>query len=622
MLSNYYDYIIKTKLYNFIKFKNEGVMLIVKTKVLDPTIINLDMNNPRFSEFHFKNESEVIDYLIEYENIKSLALQMIKNGYITLGERLIVLETIENKKKKYIVLEGNRRIAALKIIFKESNRFNSIERKKIDNLNKSNYMVDCDIINDSEKDEARFKITAKHIDGINNWHPTDKRVFYDTLFTQYRKNDKSSEDAINAIEKITPETKQKIKNALEKQRFLSSIYNEVKVTTPDLEPLSHLHSDVLISRVQNRLKDTLDLTVDEDFNIVYKKEKEAEYKAILRALGKATWIDKTLDTRSYSTRQMWHKILKEDKVVPGLSTLIEKYNSEKPSDGNKLGQRISQLETSKKQDIFDGKDLPTTNNDQSRELIQTNYKKNIYKLFLCNQHVEVTTFDYYLTENIKILDENNNEISKSSSVFDNITFSADNKNIAIKDNKILNVSENGEYNIRVKFYDIEKTFSLLLKIPIKNKNNRYNDDELFSEKWFLHSTTLLSSKDEYNNITAVLNCLNKNKHINKNPDNFVMLSCLIRILIEYTSKAYWNKYKIDQKKPSSLPIYINQISNNLYNNKIITKEQKKSFSTGNDLEILNAKIHDYSSNISAITIKTIFKAYKNYLYVLFKQLNK
>lgn len=597
-------------------------MLIVKTKVLDPTIINLDMNNPRFSEFHFKNESEVIDYLIEYENIKSLALQMIKNGYITLGERLIVLETIENKKKKYIVLEGNRRIAALKIIFKESNRFNSIERKKIDNLNKSNYMVDCDIINDSEKDEARFKITAKHIDGINNWHPTDKRVFYDTLFTQYRKNDKSSEDAINAIEKITPETKQKIKNALEKQRFLSSIYNEVKVTAPDLEPLSHLHSDVLISRVQNRLKDTLDLTVDEDFNIVYKKEKEAEYKAILRALGKATWIDKTLDTRSYSTRQMWHKILKEDKVVPGLSTLIEKYNSEKPSDGNKLGQRINQLETSKKQDIFDGKDLPTTNNDQSRELIQTNYKKNIYKLFLCNQHVEVTTFDYYLTENIKILDENNNEISKSSSVFDNITFSADNKNIAIKDNKILNVSENGEYNIRVKFYDIEKTFSLLLKIPIKNKNNRYNDDELFSEKWFLHSTTLLSSKDEYNNITAVLNCLNKNKHINKNPDNFVMLSCLIRILIEYTSKAYWNKYKIDQKKPSSLPIYINQISNNLYNNKIITKEQKKSFSTGNDLEILNAKIHDYSSNISAITIRTIFKAYKNYLYVLFKQLNK
>lgn len=597
-------------------------MLIVKTKVLDPTIINLDMNNPRFSEFHFKNESEVIDYLIEYENIKSLALQMIKNGYITLGERLIVLETIENKKKKYIVLEGNRRIAALKIIFKESNRFNSIERKKIDNLNKSNYMVDCDIINDSEKDEARFKITAKHIDGINNWHPTDKRVFYDTLFTQYRKNDKSSEDAINAIEKITPETKQKIKNALEKQRFLSSIYNEVKVTAPDLEPLSHLHSDVLISRVQNRLKDTLVLTVDEDFNIVYKKEKEAEYKAILRALGKATWIDKTLDTRSYSTQQMWHKILKEDKVVPGLSTLIEKYNSEKPSDGNKLGQRISQLETSKKQDIFDGKDLPTTNNDQSREIIQTNYKKNIYKLFLCNQHVEVTTFDYYLTENIKILDENNNEISKSSSVFDNITFSADNKNIAIKDNKILNVSENGEYNIRVKFYDIEKTFSLLLKIPIKNKNNRYNDDELFSEKWFLHSTTLLSSKEEYNNITAVLNCLNKNKHINKNPDNFVMLSCLIRILIEYTSKAYWNKYKIDQKKPSSLPIYINQISNNLYNNKIITKEQKKSFSTGNDLEILNAKIHDYSSNISAITIKTIFKAYKNYLYVLFKQLNK
>lgn len=68
---------------------------MIKSKLLDPRKIELDMNNPRFSLFNFENEKEVIDYLFKYEDIKTLALQIIKNGYITLGERVIALESLK-----------------------------------------------------------------------------------------------------------------------------------------------------------------------------------------------------------------------------------------------------------------------------------------------------------------------------------------------------------------------------------------------------------------------------------------------------------------------------------------------------------------------------------------------
>ncbi|ODJ74069.1 hypothetical protein [Brochothrix thermosphacta] len=201
---------------------------MIKSKLLDPRKIELDMNNPRFSLFNFENEKEVIDYLFKYEDIKTLALQIIKNGYITLGERVIALESLKKSKMKYVALEGNRRIAALKIIFTETNRFSSADRKKIEKLNVKDFFVDCDIVDEKEEDEARFKITAKHIDGIKAWNPTDKRVFYCNLFTQYRVNGVSSKNASKAIEKVTTKTQTQIKNALGWSRFLSIIYDETK----------------------------------------------------------------------------------------------------------------------------------------------------------------------------------------------------------------------------------------------------------------------------------------------------------------------------------------------------------------------------------------------------------
>lgn len=598
-----------------------------KSKLLDPRNIELDMNNPRFSLFNFENENEVVEYLFKYEDIKTLALQIVKNGYITLGERIIVLESLKNGNKNYVVLEGNRRIAALKIIFTEKNRFSSADRKRIEELDVKDFFVDCDVVDEKDEDEARFKITAKHIDGIKVWNPTDKRVFYDNLFTQYRANGNSSNDALNAIERVTPETKAKIRNALRSHRFISLIYNEVKSVHPQLDYLSHLDTDVLLSRVQQRVKGTLQLKEDEDFFLKCKKGKEDEFKAILLSLGEATWINKTLNTRTFSTKNMWNKILNEDKVIPGLDRLIQDYNNKEEAfkepvpetkDGSSTENRTNSNHIERDKDSNSKQEEGAVSgvvfNDQEEI-------RNKYKMFISDQNVRIKSLNYDLTENIDILDEKSNHISKSSSVFQNVVIWSEDSNIAIKNNRILSLSENGKYIIKVKFFDTEKSFSIFLRIPRQRKKQEEYKD-MFSDNWFDDSVALLSEREEYSNIVSVLNCLNENKNLSSNIDNIVMLSFLIRILIEYSSKAYWDKYRAKQQRPDTLSKYVSNISTYLYSQKIISKEQKKAFSNGKDLETLNSQIHDYRSNISSISIETIFKSYKPYLDTLFLELNK
>lgn len=596
-----------------------------KSKKIDPREINLDKNNPRFSLFNFKSEKDVIDYLFEYEGIKPLALQIIKNGYITLGERLVVLESEKNDKKIYTVLEGNRRVAALKIIFTDKKRFSTSDRKKIDSLNIEDFFVDCDIVVEEEKDEALFKITAKHIDGIKEWNSTDKRVFYDNLYTQHILNGMSKNTALAEIEKITPESKSKIVNALRNHRFLTKIHEAVKLTHPELKELSHLDSDVLTSRVQRRIKKDLDLSEDENYYFVPKKGKEKEFEEILTALGKAAWINKTLNTRTFSTQNMWEKILDEDKIIPELKTLIANYQLLKKESKPELEKETEQVEEIVEEEEKDQliEEVLDINNRTIPIEKETEKEKNRkYKLFIRESYIEVSDFNYELTNNIEILDEDNNIISKNSSIFEEVKFTSMDENIAIAANKILSLSENGKYIIEVSFFDIKKSYSIFLKV-LNTKNEKKEHKDLFSTKWYSDSVALLSSKVEYANIISVLKCLNENKNISQNYDNFIMLAFLIRILVEYSSKAFWDKYyKASNNKPTTLSSYISNISTYLYQNKIITKEEKKSFANGNDLETLNGQIHDYKANISSISIESIFKAYQNYLDKLFLELHK
>lgn len=74
--------------------------------------LQLDLNNPRIKyKEKFLNQTQIIKYLIDNEKVYELAKKISEEGYFV-GEEPIIC--IENNKK--IVLEGNRRTAALKIL--------------------------------------------------------------------------------------------------------------------------------------------------------------------------------------------------------------------------------------------------------------------------------------------------------------------------------------------------------------------------------------------------------------------------------------------------------------------------------------------------------------------------
>ena len=307
------------------------IMRVVKgifmfdTVVLNPLEIDLDFNNPRFSMFDFDTEEDIIRYLIDFEKIKELAFQIVENGYNTIGERVIVLKSGTTEKVRYTVLEGNRRIASLKLLFQYSSLLTSSERKKIEqlNLNIKDFEVRCDVVEEDARDEALFKISAKHVDGIKTWSATDKRVFYHNLYIQYRKKGLSSDESLEKINSITPEKKPVIRNSIKQLNYLTAVYNATKINNPDLEKLTHLDTDVLVSRVFRPLSKDLNLEFNDEFQAVVKNEKI--YHEILGLLGKAVRIDKKLDTRVFSTQKQWNKIITDNEVIPGLDGKIREY---------------------------------------------------------------------------------------------------------------------------------------------------------------------------------------------------------------------------------------------------------------------------------------------------------
>ena len=295
------------------------------TVVLNPLEIDLDFNNPIFSMFDVDTEEDIMRYLIDFEKIKELAFQIVENGYNTIGERVIILKSGTTEKVRYTVLEGNRRIASLKLLFQYSSLLTSSERKKIEqlNLNIKDFEVRCDVVEEDARDEALFKISAKHVDGIKTWSATDKRVFYHNLYIQYRKKGLSSDESLEKITSITPENKPVIRNSIKQLNYLTAVYNATKINNPDLEKLTHLDTDVLVSRVLRPLSKDLNLEFNDEFQAVVKNEKI--YHEILGLLCKAVWIDKKLDTRVFSTQKQWNKIITDNEVIPGLDEKIREY---------------------------------------------------------------------------------------------------------------------------------------------------------------------------------------------------------------------------------------------------------------------------------------------------------
>ena len=75
----------------------------------------LDEQNPRLGSHHAKTQDEIIDVLAREMSIDEIALSIAANGYYA-TERLLVIARAVGSPKTYTVIEGNRRLAAVRLL--------------------------------------------------------------------------------------------------------------------------------------------------------------------------------------------------------------------------------------------------------------------------------------------------------------------------------------------------------------------------------------------------------------------------------------------------------------------------------------------------------------------------
>jgi hypothetical protein len=153
---------------------------------IDPIKLNLDFKNPRFAAYHRRGrrkEKEIVSHLLENDDLRELIESIAANGYVDLEPVIVVEEDAE-----LIVVEGNRRIAALKLFRGAIDaadlgvKLPPIAADLEDSLHEVTYRRVKD------RDEARQYIGFKHINGPHKWDAFAKGRFAADWYIAERSN--------------------------------------------------------------------------------------------------------------------------------------------------------------------------------------------------------------------------------------------------------------------------------------------------------------------------------------------------------------------------------------------------------------------------------------------------
>lgn len=155
-------------------------------KTIEISSLLLSLDNPRFDRK--ENQDEALNVMIKAqgEKLVNLAKHIVKKG--TNPSELTIVTPCDKTNRKYYVLEGNRRVAALKFILNPSllsDKEYELYYSKFDKLNREfhkNRFEKLKCIVYSDRNEAYDWITLKHTGenegvGIVRWGSTEKARF-------------------------------------------------------------------------------------------------------------------------------------------------------------------------------------------------------------------------------------------------------------------------------------------------------------------------------------------------------------------------------------------------------------------------------------------------------------
>ena len=149
-------------------------------KSIQTMYLRFDPNNPRFYKLdQTLDETSTIDEMLEDEGVQELMLSIGSKGYFP-GEPILVME--QDSDGKHMVVEGNRRLTAVKLLNGEIAPPKRKQRGVESIIQQSPFRPDelpCIICNDIE--EVNRYIGFRHVRGVKEWDALSKAIYVKRL---------------------------------------------------------------------------------------------------------------------------------------------------------------------------------------------------------------------------------------------------------------------------------------------------------------------------------------------------------------------------------------------------------------------------------------------------------
>jgi hypothetical protein len=141
-----------------------------RLQYLSPDLLDFDPTNPRFGGLMEKYSPERIQQELMKEPYYAFELvdSLLKNGYIDY-EPLVV----KQNRDRYIVIEGNRRLAAIREILTHKEKYQG----RIEDLKRIPVLVFPKKPDSEQKNEMRIYLGVRHLIGFREWPPLSKARF-------------------------------------------------------------------------------------------------------------------------------------------------------------------------------------------------------------------------------------------------------------------------------------------------------------------------------------------------------------------------------------------------------------------------------------------------------------
>ena len=160
--------------------------------------LKLDSKNPRLPKSkQGKDEKSIIQWMLMEAATVELMMAIGENDFFA-GEQLLVVEHKEQS-GKYIVIEGNRRLTAVKLL-SNPDLTEKVKREKVNKIcEEARFkpeMIPC-LIFDDENEILKY-LGFRHITGIKSWRLLEKARYLNDL----RENEFAESNFLDASREI------------------------------------------------------------------------------------------------------------------------------------------------------------------------------------------------------------------------------------------------------------------------------------------------------------------------------------------------------------------------------------------------------------------------------------